>query len=218
MELVIANKNELIRLGLERWVRPIEDVEFVGGAGNLDDLVALLEERRPGMALVDLDLPGLAEDRFIAPLREVVPDLKVIVASESTTDSAVTRAFRSFADGFVAMDDIGEMLPMALWSVKRGGTFVDPAVGHILIAQLVKGRRDYAGRFGMTFQEQRVAGLLTQRLTNREIAEQLGITPGTVKTHVGNVVEKVGGQDRYEAADIIEREGITSPWAKTHDD
>lgn len=221
MELVIAHPNSLIVIGLSTYVRPMEDVEFVGEAGELDGLVSLLEERRPDMALVDLDLPGLEEhDDIVAPLREVVADLKVIVLSNDTTDTAVTRAFRSFADGFVIekQEAIPEILPMAVWAVMRGGTFVDPGVAKILIALLSKGQRNYDSRFGLTVQEQRIAPMLAQGMKNREIAEQLGISPGTVKTHVGNVIQKIGAENRYDAADIIEREGIAPPWATPLDD
>lgn len=93
-------------------------------------------------------------------------------------------------------------------SVGGGGTFIDPQVAGILAALTSKGLRSYEGPFGLTVQEQRVAVLLTDGLTNREMGVQLGIAPGTVKTYVATAVAKLGARDRYEAADIVEREGI----------
>lgn len=131
--------------------------------------------------------------------------------SDSTTDTAVTRAFRAYAHGFVAKDSAQRLLPLAVTEVMRGGTFVDPEVAGILVALVSKGVRSYEGPFGLTVQEQRVAVLLTDGMTNREIGVQLGITPGTVKTHVANAVAKLGARDRYDAADIVEREEIDAP-------
>lgn len=214
LRVVIADPNGLVRLGLSASLRSLDDVEIVGEASDLDGLVALLEKDRPGLAVVDLVLPGLARhEDLTAPMREVVDDLKVIVVSDSTTDTAVVRTFRAEANGFVVKQDAQEMLPLAVTAVRRGGTFVDPEVASILIALVSKGQRSYEGPFGLTVQEQRVAVLLAEGMSNREIGEQLGITPGTVKTHVANAVSKLGAHDRYEAADIVRREEITPPGA-----
>lgn len=212
LRVVVAEPNGLVRLGLSAALRRLENVELVGDAADLDGLVSLLEEHRPGMAVLDLALPGLDEhEDLVAPLRQVVADLKVIVVSDDTTDTAVIRTFRAEADGFVVKREAQQMLPVAVWAVMEDGWFLDPQVAGIIIALVFKGQRNYEGPFGMTVQEQRVAALLAGGLTNREIGAQLGISAGTVKTHVANAVAKLGAHDRYEAAEIAEREGITAP-------
>lgn len=98
------------------------------------------------MAVVDLELPGLDEhDDLLSPLRDVVEDLKVIVVSDSTTGTAVVRAFRAYADGFVVKDRDGDVLPFAVPAVMEGGTFIDPQVAGMMITLVSKGR-DYEGR------------------------------------------------------------------------
>lgn len=209
--MVIAEPIGLVRVGLATMVRPVDDVEVVGDAADLDGLVRLLDECRPDVAIVDLELPGFDEhDDFVSPLRDVVADLKVIVLSDSTTETAVVRTFRAHADGFVVKDRAREMLPLAVPEVMEGGTFIDPQVARMMVTLVSKGQRDYEGPFGLTIQEQRVAALLAQELTNREIGEQMGITAGTVGNHVASALAKLGVRDRYEAAEIVEREGITA--------
>lgn len=212
MRLAIAHPIGLGRLGLADVVRRLDGVEVAGEADNLDRLVELVDGQEPGLVIVDLDLPGLAgRDDVVAPLRDTASDLKVVVVSDRTTDTAVVRTFRSEAHGFVVTDRAHEMLPMAIVEVMCGGTFVDPEVAGILVALVWKGQRSYQGPFDLTFQEQRVAVLLTEEMTNRQIGEQLGISPGTVKTHVANAVAKLEAHDRHHAAQIVRREAIPSP-------
>lgn len=212
VRVVIADANPLVRLGLIASLRALDETDVIGEAGDLHGLIAMLREHRPELTVIDLDLPALDEhDDLVAPLREMVADLKVIVVSDARTDTAIVRTFRAHADGFVVKRRAPELLPLAVSAVRRGGIFIDPAVGGILVALVSKGQRNYGGPFGLTVQEERVAVLLVEGMSNREIGRQLGISPGTAKTHVANTVAKLGAHDRYEAAEIAGRTGITAP-------
>lgn len=207
--VAVGEPSGLVRLGLVATLRRHEALEVSGEAEDLRELLTVIEDDRPDVAVVAYDLPGLDGD--IGPLREMSDALKVVVVSDDTTDTAIIRTFRSAADGFVVKDNAQELLGFAVTWVGGGGTFIDPQVAGILVALTSKGLRSYEGPFGLTVQEQRVAVLLAEGMTNREIGVQLGIAPGTVKTYVANAVEKLGARDRYEAADISEREGIDAP-------
>lgn len=140
LQAVVADANDLVRMGLCATLDLVDQVAVVDEAKELDDLVAMLEKHRPALAILDLELPGLPQaTAMAAPLREVVPDVKVIVVSDNTTDTAVVRTFRAERDGFVVKQDAPESLPVAVSAVVRGGIFIDPMVGSILIAFASKG-------------------------------------------------------------------------------
>lgn len=157
VRIAIADSNDLIRLGILGELRALESVKAAGEAGDLDSLVAVIDEHRPDVTFVDLELPGLQEhDNVTEPLRRDNPDLKAVVMSDDTTDMAVIRTFRSIANGFIVKDNTADLLGLAATWVATGGTFIDPQVASILFALTLKGQRNYQGPHGLTVQEQRV--------------------------------------------------------------
>lgn len=117
--------------------------EVVGEAGDVHSLLDLLDEYRPDVALVDLALPGIERpDELVGPLRDVMPGLKVIVVSDDTTDAVIAQTLISGADGFVVKEWVLEMLPTAVGSVVRGGTFIDPMAAEVLRAAVLEGPSD----------------------------------------------------------------------------
>lgn len=135
--VVVADRDASVREDLSAVLRRAEGVEVVGEAADAESLIALLDEQHPDIAVVDLELPGAGGPEALAgPLRDVVPDLKVIVLSDDTADAVVVQTLVSGVDGFIVKESAREMLPTAVGAVARGGTFVDPTVAGVLTATL----------------------------------------------------------------------------------
>lgn len=135
--VVVADRDASVRQDLSAVLRRAEGCEVVGEAGDAESLVALLDEQRPDVAIVDLELPRVGGPEALADsLRDVVPDLKVIVLSDDTPDAVVVQTLVSGVDGFIVKESARQMLPTAVGAVARGGTFVDPTVAGVLTTTL----------------------------------------------------------------------------------
>lgn len=173
----------------ERLAPDLEpDVEVVLASVTPDDRDALvLAGREPGRAATGPTL---------------------LVVAPRLTDALVREVFAAGAGGLLLRESVPAHLAEAIEVVARGDTWADPAVTAVLTALSGKGRPQGTDARGLTVQERRVLRLLPQRLTNHEIARELGVSVDTVKTHLRNAMAKLGAHDRIEAARIAEREGI----------
>lgn len=124
-----------------------------------------------------------------------------VAVVDSPTDNTIVALLAAGARGLVLKDSAQRRLPEALRSVLEGGLYLDPGVTHAVVARVLTGRRA-RGPFGLTAREQRVMSLMTAGASNPEIARQLEISTETVRTHVRNIVGKLGAVDRIQAVTI----------------
>lgn len=124
-----------------------------------------------------------------------------IAVVEAPTDHTIVALLAAGARGLVLKNSAPRRLPEALRAVLEGGLYLDPGVSHAVVARALTGKRT-RGPFGLTAREQRVLSLMTSGSNNLEIARQLGISTETVRTHVRNIVSKLGAVDRIQAVTI----------------
>lgn len=208
IEVVVAATTAVWRRGLAALLDGDRGISVVFEAGTVDELEEFLADRTPRAVVVSLDLDHGSGVAVCRRLAVAYPATAVVAVLGDANDANVRRALEAGARGLVAHDSDAATLQYAVRSAVAGGHFIDPRLGEIVVALVAKGRR-VKGPFGLTVQEQRVARLLPRGLTNQQIADELGVSLETVKTHVRHVLAKLGARDRVEAAEIVLRENLT---------
>lgn len=198
LKLLVVEDHALVREGLLQTLRGIEkDVQTLG-AEDADAAMKVLEQH-PDIDLMVLDimLPGLTGMSFLSVLRKRFPDVPVVILSALDDPDTVKRALKSGASGFVPKASTSESMLEALRQVLAGDIYLPPKYQEEAVS---KSRgRSVAERFGLTPGQARVLDLLTEGKTNRQIAELLGVTEGTVKIHVSAIFKALNVTNRSQA-------------------
>lgn len=208
IRVLVVDDHPLMREGLTATLADEPDVEVVGEAGNAEDGLELASSKQPDVVVVDVKLPGRSGVDLIADLRRCWPLQRALAMTGSPTNRVMEEVFDAGADGFVVKTADATVLLGAIRAVADGGTWIDPSVAPRMVAAWSRQRRSQSGPHGLTEREQRVLEQLTRGLTNREIGQELHITPHTVKSHLRNAMRKLGAHDRTEAAAIAIEEGL----------
>ena len=214
--LVIADDQGMVRAGFRSLLESEPDLEVVGEAANGEQAVEEVRRLRPDITLMDIRMPvmdGLAATRTL--VTEGVPT-RVLVLTTFDLDEYVFEALRAGASGFLLKDAPAEELAAAIRVVAAGDSLLAPGVTRRVIDAFV--RRGAAtsrvtdpalGR--LTPREVEVLGLLARGLSNIDIAERLFVSEATTKTHVSNVLSKLGLRDRVQAVIFAYENGVVVP-------
>jgi DNA-binding NarL/FixJ family response regulator len=204
VRVLIADDQAVVRSGLRRIMDVDEEIEVVGEA--VDGLAAVDAARRlaPHLVLMDIRMPrldGLAATRRIIAEHDEPP--RVLILTTFGLDKYVYEALRAGASGFLLKDATPEDIVAAIRVVARGDALLDPAVTASVIGQfaaLPATRDDLRSQVDeLTAREREVLTLMARGLSNAEIARELVVSEGTVKTHVGHVLRKLSLRDRIQA-------------------
>ncbi|GAA2721725.1 response regulator transcription factor [Actinocorallia aurantiaca] len=211
--VLIVDDERLIRAGLRAIVAAEPDLEVVGEAA--DGAEALRETLRlaPEVVLMDVRMPGVDGIQATRDLLAKVPDPpRILVVTTFENDDYVYDALRAGANGFLLKRSRPEEILQAIRMVVQGDTLLFPAAIRALAAehgQPAPARADWHGR--LTDREAEVLRLMAAGLSNAEIADSLVVSPQTVKTHVGNLLAKLGARDRTQAVIFAYESGFIQP-------
>ena len=200
-KILIVDDHALVREGLMQTLLQLEDGISCSGAENSDEALRLLQEGDYSLILLDLMLPGINGMAFLGVLRKRYPALPVVILSALDDPDTMARAMRHGASGFVPKSSSGEELLAALRLVLAGTMFLPP--------DMDKGGgrgQTLTERYGITAGQMRVLDLLSQGKTNREIANLLGLTEGTVKVHVSAIFKALNVTNRSQALLLVNRQ------------
>lgn len=208
LTVLLADDHVLFRQGLALLVREQGDWEIVGEAGNGAEAVALAEARRPRIAVLDVEMPGMNGIEAARRIRRVSPETRIVALSMYGDAHYQARMFEAGASAYVlkneAIDDLVEAIQAAL----RGDRFVSPTAASN--GSPVARRGAELDRRALTEREVGVLRLLAQGQRTREIAETLGISVKTVETYRGRIMLKLGIDNLPGLVKFAIRAGIIS--------
>jgi DNA-binding NarL/FixJ family response regulator len=212
ISVLIADDHAVVRQGLRTFLELQEDIEVVGEAADGEEALAQAAALAPDVVLMDLVMPRLAGVEAIERLRASGSTARVIVLTSFLDEDKVLPAVRAGAAGYLLKDVEPAQLVAAIRTVDRGEALLHPAVAARVLRELVSpdGAPARAVRHGsLTAREREVLALVARGRANKAIAFELGVAEKTVKTHVGNILAKLGLSDRTQAALYAVREGLT---------
>jgi DNA-binding NarL/FixJ family response regulator len=198
--VLVVDDHALFRTGVANIINQEPDLRVVAEAGNGADAVVAWEQHRPDVTLLDLRMPVMEGVEVVRRIRERDPHARVIVLTTYDTDEDISRALRAGAKAYVLKDITAEGLVTCIHDVLAGKTYLAPAAA----AKLAEG----VARVQLTPRELATLRLLADGQSNKEIANALGISDRTVKTHLGHLFEKLAVTSRTEAVKVATRRGL----------
>ncbi|PPK68008.1 DNA-binding NarL/FixJ family response regulator [Actinokineospora auranticolor] len=203
-----------MRVGFRMVLGAQEDMEVVGEAGDGKAAIALAEQLRPDVVLMDVRMPVLDGVEATRVITEAGTS-KVLVMTTFDLDEYALSALRNGASGFLLKDTPPSHLISALRSVASGDAVVSPSVTRRLLDRFLGPGggelRDASVLDVLTEREREVLVLMAQGLSNTEIARKLFLSEATVKTHVGRVLSKLELRDRVQAVVLAYETGLVRP-------
>jgi len=195
---LLAEDQAMVRGALAALLALEPDIEIAGEATRGDEAVDLALTTQPDVALLDIEMPGLDGLAAAAQLHARLPACKVIILTTFGRPGYLRRAMESGVAGFLVKDAPATQLAAAIRRVVAGERVVDPALAMSALS---------AGDNPLTERERAVLAVAARGASVAEIAATLYLSEGTVRNYLSSAIQKVGGQNRIEAAQTAERNG-----------
>lgn len=209
IRVLIADDHRMVRQGLRTFLELQDGIEVAGEAADGAECAELAAELKPDVILLDLVMPGVDGVGAMELLREAGSTARVLVVTSFTDRRMIIPAIRAGARGYVYKDVDPAALAAAVRSVHAGHVLLEPEVATALLDSGASGAAEAGPQAPpLTAREREVLVLIAQGRSNREIARTLVLAEKTVKTHVSNILMKLGVADRTQAALWAVRHGI----------
>lgn len=201
IRLVLADDHEVTRTGFVALLAGNPEFEVVGQARDGEEALALCEQLRPDIAILDIRMPRLNGLGAARLLQQRQPEVKVVIFTMDDSPDHLEAAMTAGAVGYLLKDASRNEVIGALQRVAQGEEALNSAVSARLLRRMTERGNGQAPQVqALTARERQVLGLVAGGFSNREIGEKLGITTGTAKAHVERVIGKLGASDRTQAA------------------
>jgi DNA-binding NarL/FixJ family response regulator len=221
VRLLLVDDQALVRAGFRMILEAQPDFEVVAEAATGREALDLARRHRPDLVLMDIRMPEMDGIEATRLLLAEQPEARVLVLTTFDLDEHVYDALRAGASGFLLKDVGRDDLVAAVRVVAHGDALLAPTVTRRLLADFVRAQPDGTTRSGvgdgdvgtavLTGRERETLALLARGRSNAEIAGAMVVSGHTVKTHVGNVLMKLGLRDRIHAVIWAYEHGVVSP-------
>lgn len=192
IRVLLADDHRMLREALGLVLPP--RCEVVGEAGDGETAIALAEELRPDVVVLDLEMPGIGGIAAARRIAKRAPGVKVLILTQFRDEQYVLETLgEAGAAGYLLKEDAAEELRSAVLAVHEGRRYLSSGVAPIVIAQLSSTRSERAARGEpkLTNREREILRLVAEGETNKEIASRLGISPKTAQVHRDNLKQKL---------------------------
>jgi DNA-binding NarL/FixJ family response regulator len=215
ISVLLADDQALVRAGLRLILDLEDDMDVVGEAADGREAVSLTLELEPDVVLMDVRMPEMDGIEATRRLARAGSPARVLVLTTFDADEYVYEAMKAGASGFLLKDVPREQLVAGVRVVAGGESLLSPAITRRLIEEFVRrpspGSRVPPELEQLSAREVDVMKLVARGLTNAEIAARLVISETTVKTHVANMLQKLGARDRVQAVVVAYESGLVHP-------
>lgn len=200
IRVLLVDDHPVVREGLRAMIESQQDMKVVGEGGTGTDAIEAFQFLRPDILLLDLKLPDMDGVRVIELIRETDPEARIIVLTTYVGDVQASRALRAGAMGYLLKASLRRDLRDSIRAVHSGVVKVQPEVA-IDLARYMTAEH-------LTQRELEVLRLIASGLSNKVVADRLGIREDTVKAHVTSILSKLKANDRTHAVTIALQRGF----------
>jgi len=206
---LIVDDHPVVRYGVKHILDSEPDIEVVGELDGIDGIETTLDRLYPHVVLLDLEMGDIQGAEALRQLRDVAPNVHVIVYTSHDEEEYIIRAAELGVNGYLLKGSPKEEIVSAVRCVNEGGTAIESAVAAKLMQHMNK-RSANARQPTVSFskREKQVLKLLAAGKTNSNIGTALFISESTVKFHVHSILSKMGATNRTEAVSIATRQGV----------
>jgi two-component system, NarL family, response regulator len=202
IRILIADDHAIFRQGLATIINRDPEMQVIAQAENGEQAIALFEEHKPDVTLMDLRMPEVEGVAAIGAICTIAKSARIIVLTTYDSDEDIYRGLQAGAKGYLLKETEPDELLNAIRTVHRGQQYIPPDVGAKLAQRLSNPE--------LSERELAVLRSLAQGMSNAEIAAALSIGEGTVKSHVNRILNKLDVSDRTQAVIVAVKRGIVS--------
>jgi DNA-binding NarL/FixJ family response regulator len=203
IKVLLVDDHAVVRMGLKYALSLFKDIELAGELSDGERAAELMKSSGADVALLDIRMPGKDGLAALGEMLAADPSAKVVMLTTSSMEEDVYAALNAGAKGYVLKDRNPENIVKAVRTVAEGGTFIPDDIKAIYKARSEEPE--------LTSTEREAVGLLVQGLSNKAIAEKVGISEDGVKVRLKHAYEKLGVNDRAGAISVAIRRGIARP-------
>jgi two-component system, NarL family, response regulator NreC len=213
LRILLGDDHTLVRHGLRKILQEEPEWEVVAEAGDGRDAVRQTLAHRPDVAILDIGMPLMNGIEATRQIVKRLPDSRVLILSMHASEPYIIQALKAGATGYLLKDSADTELIHGVAAVAAGKSFFSPAVAKVMLDDYVRqlAEKGIVDRFdSLTEREREVFQLAAEGNTNKEIAELLSISPGTVETHRGHILQKLDVHTMAELVLYAVRRGVIS--------
>jgi DNA-binding NarL/FixJ family response regulator len=201
LRVLLADDHAVVRKGIREFLEEDGEILVVAEAANGADAVRLVGEHRPGVAVLDVQMPGMNGIEATRQIKAAHPEIRVLILTAYEEDPYVFALLRAGADGYVLKNTDSDELVQAVKAVASGGKVLAPEIAAKVVAQMTSGKPAGAAEQveALSERELDVLRLAARGLTNKAIAVELGLSDRTVQGHLASIYGKLAVQSRTEA-------------------
>ena len=204
--MLIVDDHPLVRRGLTSLLSTARGIDVVGAAADGEEAVIWVAQSRPDVVLMDVSMPGMTGMEAARRVLAEHPETRIVMLTSFSQRDVVVESFDAGAVGYLLKDAEPEELISGIRAAARGDAPVSPKAAR----ELLEDRAQRRPLDELTQRERDVLTLVGKGLSNKQIAWRLGITEKTVKAHLGSVFDRLGVQDRTQAAIWAQKHGLSA--------
>lgn len=204
ISILIVEDHELTRFGLKTAFESYDFVKNIYEAESAEKAIEITENNSIDLIIMDLGLPGMNGIEATQKVKELNPDIKVVILTSHNDEIEVLNSLKAGANAYCSKEINPKRLVQVIQSVLDGAAWFDPSISHIVLSAATKSQLNDAQKpvkdYGLTSRESQILKLITEGYSNNEIANELFVSINTTKAHVASILQKLEVDDRLQAA------------------
>lgn len=209
INILIADDHGVLRAGLRALLNAEVDFHVVDEAADGAETLRLAHQLSPDIVLLDVSMPGLSGIQVTRRLKEILPNIRILILTVHEDESLLREAIQAGASGYIVKRAVESELIDAIRAIWQGNLYVHPAMTHALLKDLTPAPAAKKSPLEpLTPREIEVIGLIAQGYTNRQIAASLNLSIRTVESHRAHITGKLGLRSRLELVRYAQEHGL----------